>query len=102
MLICSLSNFDTYLVTRAHKPPKPFTFSVKPVDNLNMFERAADYDLLSGGRWPYLAGEDPLSKSECADRARGQRKSRTLSRETGLKAFDNTVSHHFLVQVRLV
>ena len=42
-LICSLSNFDAYLVTRIHKAPKPFTFSVKSVDNLNMFERAADY-----------------------------------------------------------
>jgi len=42
-LICSLSNFDAYLVTRIHKAPKPFTFSVKSVDNLNLFERAADY-----------------------------------------------------------
>ena len=42
-LICSLSNFDAYLVTRIHKAPKPFTFSVKSVDNLDLFERAADY-----------------------------------------------------------
>jgi len=42
-LICSLSNFDAYLVTRIHKAPKPFTFSVKSVDNLNLFERAADH-----------------------------------------------------------
>jgi len=42
-LICSLSNFDAYLVTRIHKAPKPFTFSVKSVDSLNLFERVADY-----------------------------------------------------------
>ena len=40
---CSLSNFDAYLVTRIQNAPKPFTFPVKSVDNLNLFERAADY-----------------------------------------------------------
>ncbi|KII90787.1 hypothetical protein PLICRDRAFT_52488 [Plicaturopsis crispa FD-325 SS-3] len=41
--LCSLSNFDAYFVTRLHKAPKPFVFSVKSTDNLSYFENAADY-----------------------------------------------------------
>ncbi|KAF8628663.1 hypothetical protein AX15_003793 [Amanita polypyramis BW_CC] len=43
-LLCSLSNFDAYFVTRAtHKAPKPFCFAVKSTDNLSFFENMADY-----------------------------------------------------------
>ncbi|KAH9080576.1 hypothetical protein EDB83DRAFT_2340192 [Lactarius deliciosus] len=41
--LCSLANFDAYLVTRTHKPPKPYVFAVKSTDNLSFFENAADY-----------------------------------------------------------
>ncbi|TFK33010.1 hypothetical protein BDQ12DRAFT_691702 [Crucibulum laeve] len=43
ILLCSLSNFDAYHMTRLHKSPKPFTFAVKSTDNLSFFENAADY-----------------------------------------------------------
>ncbi|KAF5317557.1 hypothetical protein D9619_013160 [Psilocybe cf. subviscida] len=43
VMICSLSNFDTYQVTRANRAPKPFTFAVKSTDNLSFFENTADY-----------------------------------------------------------
>lgn len=42
-MICSLSNFDAYQVTRANKTPKPFSFAVKSTDNLSFFENTADY-----------------------------------------------------------
>lgn len=42
-LVCSLSNFDAYAVTRIHKAPKPYIFAVKSTDNLSFFEEASDY-----------------------------------------------------------
>ncbi len=41
--LCSLANFDAYLVTRIHKSPKPYVFAVKSTDNLSFFENSADY-----------------------------------------------------------
>ncbi|OBZ68874.1 hypothetical protein A0H81_11185 [Grifola frondosa] len=41
--LCSLSNFDAYYVTRVHKAPKPYVFSVKSTDSLTFFENTADY-----------------------------------------------------------
>jgi hypothetical protein len=43
VLLCSLSNFDAYQVTRTHRAPKPFAFAVKSTDNLSFFENTADY-----------------------------------------------------------
>jgi hypothetical protein len=43
MFLCSLSNFDAYLITRSHRAPKPFAFAVKSTDSLTFFENAADY-----------------------------------------------------------
>ncbi|KAJ7600886.1 hypothetical protein C8J56DRAFT_1074504 [Mycena floridula] len=43
VLICSLSNFDFYKVTRTIKAPKPFVFALKSTDNLSFFENTADY-----------------------------------------------------------
>lgn len=43
VLLCSLSNFDFYKVTRLTKAPKPFVFALKSTDNLSFFENAADY-----------------------------------------------------------
>jgi hypothetical protein len=42
-MLCSLSSFDAYSLTRAHRSPKPFTFAVKSTDNLSYFENTADY-----------------------------------------------------------
>lgn len=42
IFLCSLSNFDGYVVTRVHKGPKPFAFAVRSTDNLSMFENPAD------------------------------------------------------------
>ena len=42
-LLCSLSNFDVYYVTRSHRAPKPFAFTVKSTDKLSLFENTADY-----------------------------------------------------------
>ncbi|KAF9468631.1 hypothetical protein BDZ94DRAFT_1153591, partial [Collybia nuda] len=42
-LICSLSNFDAYHITRLQKTPRPFAFAVKSTDNLSFFENTADY-----------------------------------------------------------
>ncbi|KAI9512382.1 hypothetical protein F5148DRAFT_973587 [Russula earlei] len=41
--LCSLANFDAYVVTRIHKSPKPYVFAVKSTDNLSFFENPADY-----------------------------------------------------------
>ncbi len=41
--LCSLNNFDAYYVTRVHKAPKPYVFSVKSTDSLTYFENTADY-----------------------------------------------------------
>ncbi|KAH9997928.1 hypothetical protein BJV77DRAFT_940943 [Russula vinacea] len=41
--LCSLANFDAYVVTRIHKSPKPYVFAVKSTDNFSFFENAADY-----------------------------------------------------------
>ncbi|KAM6494460.1 hypothetical protein JOM56_010821 [Amanita muscaria] len=43
VLLCSLSNFDAYFLTRAYKSPKPFVFAIKSTDNLSFFENIADY-----------------------------------------------------------
>ncbi|KDQ09915.1 hypothetical protein BOTBODRAFT_36729 [Botryobasidium botryosum FD-172 SS1] len=40
--LCSLSNFDVYIVTRAQKLPKPFMFAVKSTANLSLFENPSD------------------------------------------------------------
>lgn len=42
-LLCSLSNFDAYMINRNHRATKPFAFSVKSTDSLNFFENASDY-----------------------------------------------------------
>lgn len=42
-MLCSLNNFDAYIVTRVSKAPKPFVFAVKSTDNLSYFESTADY-----------------------------------------------------------
>jgi len=41
--LCSLANFDAYMVTRIHKSPKPYVFAVKSTDSLSFFENSADY-----------------------------------------------------------
>ena len=41
--MCSLSNFDTYVVTRIQKAPKGFTFAVKSTDPVTLFENKSDY-----------------------------------------------------------
>ena len=41
--LCSLNNFDAYYVTRVHKAPKPYVFSVKSTDSLTYFENTSDY-----------------------------------------------------------
>ncbi|THH08499.1 hypothetical protein EW145_g2653, partial [Phellinidium pouzarii] len=41
--LCSLSAFDVYIVTRIHKTPKPFSFSVKSTDPITLFENKSDY-----------------------------------------------------------
>ena len=41
--MCSLNNFDAFYVTRVHKAPKPYVFSVKSTDSLSYFENTSDY-----------------------------------------------------------
>ncbi|KAK7469063.1 hypothetical protein VKT23_003556 [Stygiomarasmius scandens] len=43
VLLCSLSNYDVYRVTRLIKAPKEYTFALKSTDNLSFFEDTADY-----------------------------------------------------------
>ena len=43
MFLCSLANFDAYVVTRINKSPKPYVFAVKSTDNFTFFENSADY-----------------------------------------------------------
>src|SRR5262249_18422078 len=43
VLLCSLSNFDAYFITRHTKAPRPFAFAVKSTDNLFFFENTNDY-----------------------------------------------------------
>ncbi|KAG8812545.1 hypothetical protein FRC17_001982 [Serendipita sp. 399] len=56
-VLCALSNFDAYTVTRIHKSPKPFVFSVKSVQNLRLFENMTDYhhvfccEAFEGAQW---------------------------------------------------
>lgn len=56
-MLCTLANFDVYTVTRLHKSPKPFIFSVKSVQNMRMFENLSDYhhvfccDGRDGAQW---------------------------------------------------
>jgi hypothetical protein len=42
-LLCQLSTFDAYVLTRAHKAPRPAVFAVKSTESLAFFEDAADY-----------------------------------------------------------
>ena len=44
--LCSLNNFDAFYVTRVHKAPKPYVFSVKSTDSLSYFENTSDYVLV--------------------------------------------------------
>ena len=41
--LCSLSNFDAYIVTRVSKAPKTYVFAVKSTDNISFFESTSDY-----------------------------------------------------------
>ncbi|KAF9517187.1 hypothetical protein BS47DRAFT_1434494 [Hydnum rufescens UP504] len=41
-LLCSLSNFDAYTMSRVYRSPKPFTFALRSTDNLSMFENPSD------------------------------------------------------------
>lgn len=41
--LCSLHNFDAYVVTRVNKAPKGYIFAVKSTDNLSFFEDTSDY-----------------------------------------------------------
>lgn len=41
--LCSVANFDAYMVTRIHKSPKPYVFAIKSTDSLSFFENSADY-----------------------------------------------------------
>jgi hypothetical protein len=41
-LLCTLSNFDGYTVTRPYKAPKSYIFALKSTDNLNLFENPSD------------------------------------------------------------
>ena len=56
-VLCTLANFDVYIVTRVHKSPKPFIFSVKSAQNMRMFENLSDYhhvfscDATEGAQW---------------------------------------------------
>ncbi|PVF95027.1 hypothetical protein CPB86DRAFT_808333 [Serendipita vermifera] len=56
-VLCTFSNFDFYQVTRLHKSPKPFVFSVKSTQSMRLFERASDYhhvfccDAMEGNQW---------------------------------------------------
>lgn len=43
VMLCSLSSFDAYTLTRAYRSTKHFTFAVKSTDNLSYFEDTADY-----------------------------------------------------------
>lgn len=43
VLLCHLSNFDVYSVTRLYRAPKPFVFAIKSTDNLSFFEDTSDY-----------------------------------------------------------
>jgi hypothetical protein len=42
-MLCSLSNFDYYDITRPVKWPKSDAFAIKSTDNLSFFENTADY-----------------------------------------------------------
>jgi hypothetical protein len=41
-MLCTMSNYDAYVVTRPYKSPRPFVFAIKSTDNLNLFENPAD------------------------------------------------------------
>ncbi|GJE99833.1 PH domain-containing protein [Phanerochaete sordida] len=41
--LCSLNNFDAYVVTRVSKAPKSYIFAVKSTDNISFFESTSDY-----------------------------------------------------------
>lgn len=55
--LCSLNNFDAYIVTRINKAPKPYVFAVKSTDNISFFESTSDYvhvfscDTKEGDNW---------------------------------------------------
>lgn len=56
-MLCSLSNFDAYTMSRVYRSPKPFTFALRSTDNLSMFENPSDSfhmlscDKLEGELW---------------------------------------------------
>jgi len=56
-LLCSLSNFDAYTMSRVYRSPKSFTFALRSTDNLSMFENPSDSfhmlscDKLEGELW---------------------------------------------------
>uniref|UniRef100_D8PY79 PH domain-containing protein n=1 Tax=Schizophyllum commune (strain H4-8 / FGSC 9210) TaxID=578458 RepID=D8PY79_SCHCM len=74
VLLCQLSNFDVYTVTRLYKAPKPFVFAIKSTDNLSYFEDTADYlhvfscQPYDGEKWVekiMLARLRPLPRAQC-------------------------------------
>ena len=42
-VLCKLTNFDVYSVTRVMKMPKPFVFAARSTENLSLFGNTADY-----------------------------------------------------------
>lgn len=43
VMLCSMNNFDAYVVIRNPKAPKGFVFAVKSTDNISYFESTTDY-----------------------------------------------------------
>ncbi|KAJ3552976.1 hypothetical protein NM688_g3871 [Phlebia brevispora] len=43
VMLCSMNNFDAYVVTRVTKAPKGYVFAVKSTDNITYFESTDDY-----------------------------------------------------------
>ncbi|KAK7028113.1 hypothetical protein VNI00_014928 [Paramarasmius palmivorus] len=43
VLLCALSNFDAYHITRLLKAPKEYTFAVKSTEKMSLFEDTSDY-----------------------------------------------------------
>ncbi|KAL1743078.1 hypothetical protein HDZ31DRAFT_83668 [Schizophyllum fasciatum] len=90
VLLCQLSNFDVYTVTRLYKAPKPFVFAIKSTDNLSYFEDTADYlhvfacQPYDGENWvekimlarvllrPLPGAQHPVLREACAGAARAQ------------------------------
>lgn len=101
--LCSLANFDAYVVTRTHKPPKPYVFAVKSTDNLSFFENAADYVHVfccsekDGKKWlesvllarSYFINQDRNILSVAGAQASGVTSGKTLSRSGTRKGSRN-------------